>query len=95
MKVKRFAKVENWHDVAGTLYIFHAIHMTILFGLSSVLITCIFGNNLIKTSFEAKDIRSNWTLQTVLFFWTFGFMFKQCHPTTIAQLFTKNSLVEI
>ena len=36
-----------------------AIHMTILFDLSSVLVTYIFGNSLIKTSFEAEDISSN------------------------------------
>ena len=70
--VKCFVKVENWHVAEGTLYRFHSIHMTILFALSSVLITYIFGNSLIKTSFEAKDIRSNWTLKTMLFFLDFG-----------------------
>ena len=32
---------------------------TILFDLSSVLITFVFGNSLIKTSFEVKVIKSN------------------------------------
>ena len=62
--------------------------MTILFDLSSV-ITFVFGNSFIKTSFEAKVIKSNWKLKTMLFSGSFGFKFKQCHPTTIAQLFTK------
>ena len=41
--------------------------------LPSVLITYIFGNNLIKTSFEAKGIRSNWKLKTAFFqdFWLY------------------------
>ena len=33
--------------------------MTILFDLSSVLITFVFGSSLIKTSFEAEVIKSN------------------------------------
>ena len=88
MQVKCFAKVQNWHVVEG-LYRFHTIHMTILFDMSIVLITYIFGSSLIKTFFEAKDIRSNWKIKTMLFFWTLGFLFKQCHPTTIVQLFYK------
>ena len=70
MKVKCFPKVENWHIAEVTLYRFHTIHMTILFDLRSVLITYIFGNSLMKTSFEAKDISSNWKLKTILFSWT-------------------------
>ena len=62
MKVKCFAKVENWLVAEGTLYRFHTIHMTILFDLSSVLITYMFGNSLTKAFFEAKDIMSNWEL---------------------------------
>ena len=45
MKVKCFAKVENWHVVEGALHRFHTIHITILFDLSSVLITYILGNS--------------------------------------------------
>ena len=78
-------KIDMWRGHCADF----AIHMTILFDLSSVLITYIFGNSLIKTSFEAEDISSNWKLKTMLFLWTFGFMFKHCHPTTTAQLFTK------
>ena len=63
--------------------------MTILFDLSSVLITFVFGSSLIKTSFEAEVIKSNWKWKTVFFSGSFGFMFKQCHLTTISQLFTK------
>ena len=58
-KVTCFPKLENGHVAEGTLYRFHLIHMTILFDLSSVLITFVFGNSLIKTSFEAKVIKSN------------------------------------
>ena len=42
MKVKCFAKVENWHIAEGTLYRFHSIHMTILFDLSIVLIIYVY-----------------------------------------------------
>ena len=42
--------------------------MTILFDLSSVLITFVFGNSLVKKSFEAKVIKSNWKLKTMPFF---------------------------
>ena len=64
--------------------------MTILFDFSSVLITFVFGNSLIKTYFEAKVIKSNWKLKTRFFFsGCLGFMFKQCHPTTIAELSQK------
>ena len=94
-KVKCFAKLENRHVAEGTLYRFHSIHRTISFDLPSVLIRFVFATSLIKTSFEAKVIKANWKLKTMLFSGSFGFMSKQCHPTTIAQLFTKNSLVQI
>ena len=71
------------------------IVQTILLDLSSVLITFVFGNSLIKTSFDAKVIKSNWKLKAMLFSGSFGFMFKQCHPTITAQLLQKNSLVQI
>ena len=58
IKVKCFAKLENWHVTEETLCRFHTVHMTVLLDLSSVLITFVFGNSLIKTSFEAKVIRS-------------------------------------
>ena len=67
MEVNSFAKLENWHVVEGTLYIFHITHLTILFDLSSVLITYIFGNILTKTYFEANVIRVNSTLKNALF----------------------------
>ena len=57
-----------------------------LLDMSSVLIIFVFGNNLIKTSFEAKVIRS---LENCFFSVSFGFMFKQCHPTTAAHNFYK------
>ena len=63
MKVKCFAKVENWHLVEGILHRFDAIQMTILFDLSGALISYAFGNSLIKASFEAKDVMSNWKLK--------------------------------
>ena len=53
-----FAKLENWHVAEEPFCRFHTIHITILLDLSSVLITFVFGNSLIKTSFEAKVIRS-------------------------------------
>ena len=59
MKVKCFAKLENWHVEEETLYRFHKTHPTILFDLSSVLMTYVFGNSLTKTYFEASVIRSN------------------------------------
>ena len=59
MKVKHFAKLENWYVAEGTLYRFHATHLTYLFDFSIVLITYAFGNSLIKTSFETSVIRSN------------------------------------
>ena len=62
-----FAKLGKWQVAEGTLYCFHAIHMTILFDLPSALIKYVFGNSLIKTSFEAKVIRSNWKLKTMFF----------------------------
>ena len=86
LKVKCFAKLENWNVAKETSYRFHTIHMTILLDLSSVLIIFVFGNNLIKTSFEAKVIRS---LENCFFSVSFGFMFKQCHPTTAAHNFYK------
>ena len=58
IKVKCFAKLEYWHVAEETLYRFHTIQMTILLDLSNVLITFVFGNSLIKTSFEAKVITS-------------------------------------
>ena len=58
IKVKCFAKLENWNVAKDTSYRFHTIHMTILLDLSGVLILFVFGNSLIKTSFEAKVIRS-------------------------------------
>ena len=58
LKVKCFAKLENWNVAKETSYRFHTIHMTILLDLSSVLIIFVVGNSLIKTSFEAKVIRS-------------------------------------
>ena len=67
MNVKFFAKLENWHVVKGTLYRFHATHSNVLFDLSSDLITYVFGNSLVKTSFEASVIKSNWKLKTMLF----------------------------
>ena len=67
-KVTCFPKLENGHVAEGTLYRFHLIHMTILFDLSSVLITFVFGNSLIKTSCEVKVIKLNWKLKTMLFF---------------------------
>ena len=42
--------------------------MTILFDLSCVLITFVFGNSLVKKPFEAKVIKSNWKLKTMPFF---------------------------
>ena len=66
--------------------------MTILFDLSSVLITFVFGNSLIKTSFEAKVIKSNWKLKTMLFSGSFGFMFKKCHSTTFYKKLTGTDL---
>ena len=66
-KVTCFPKLENWHVAEGTLYRFHSIHMTNLFDLSSVLITFVFGNSLIKTSFEAQVIKSNWKWKTIFF----------------------------
>ena len=65
MKVICFAKLKKGHAVEGTLYRFHSIHMTILFDLPSVLVTFVFGNTLIKTSFEAKVMKSNWKLKTM------------------------------
>ena len=62
---KSFAKLKKGHAVEGTLYRFHSIHMTILFDLPSVLVTFVFGNTLIKTSFEAKVMKSNWKLKTM------------------------------
>ena len=62
-----FAKLRKWHIAEGTLYCFHTIHMNVLFDLSSALIKYAFGNSLIKTSFEAKVIRSNWHLKTMFF----------------------------
>ena len=59
IKVTCFAKLKKGHAVEGTLYRFHSIHMTILFDLPSVLVTFVFGNTLIKTSFEAKVMKSN------------------------------------
>ena len=53
-----FARLENWHVAEETLCRFHTIHMTILRDLWNVLITFVFGDSLIKTSFEAKVIRS-------------------------------------
>ena len=53
-----FARLENWHVAEETLSRFHTIHMTILRDLWNVLITFVFGDSLIKTSFEAKVIRS-------------------------------------
>ena len=41
------------------MYRFHSIHMTILFDLSSVLITFVFASSLIKTYFEDKVIKSD------------------------------------
>ena len=70
LKVKCFAKLENWNVAKETSYRFHTIHMTILLDLSSVLIIFVFGNNLIKTSFEAKVIRS---LENCFFFSIFWF----------------------
>ena len=58
IKVKCFAKLENWNVAKETSYRFHTIHMNILPDLSSVLILFVFGISLIKTSFEAKVIRS-------------------------------------
>ena len=62
LKVKCFAKLENWIIAKVTSYRFHTIHMTILLDLLTVLIIFIFGNSLIKKSFEGKVIRSleNW-----------------------------------
>ena len=70
LKVKCFAKLENWNVAKETSYRFHTIHMTILLDLSSVLIIFVFGNSLIKTSFEAKVIRS---LENRFFFSIFWF----------------------
>ena len=67
-KVTCFPKLENWHVAEGTLYRFHSVHMTILFDLSSFLIRFVFGNSLIETSFEAKVIKWNWKLKTLLLF---------------------------
>ena len=58
IKVKCFAKLENSHVAEETLYRFDTIHKTILLDLSSILITLVFDNSLIKTSFEGKVIRS-------------------------------------
>ena len=69
-KVTCFPKLENWHVAEGTLYRFHSIHMIVLFDLPSVLILFAFGNSLMKTYFEAKAIKSNWKLKTMLFFRT-------------------------
>ena len=69
-KVACFPKLENWHVAEGTLYRFHSIHMIVLFDLPSVLILFAFGNSLMKTYFEAKAIKSNWKLKTMLFFRT-------------------------
>ena len=88
-KVTCFPKLENWHVLVATLYRFHSIHMTILFDLSSVLTTFVFGNNLIKRSFEAKVNKSNWKLKTMLFSGSFGSMFKQCQSTIIAVFYKK------
>ena len=90
MKVTCFAELENWYFMEGTLCRFHTTHPLILFDLWSVLITYIFGNNLIKASFQASVISSNWKWKTMLFFsGSFGFMFKQCHSTLISQLSLK------
>ena len=64
-KVTCFPKIENWHVAEGTMYRFHSIHMTILFDLSSVLITFVFASSLIKTYFEDKVIKSDWKLKTM------------------------------
>ena len=69
--------------------------MTILLDLSSVIIILAIGNSLIKTSFEAKVIRSLENLKQCLFSGSFGFMFKQFNSTTTAHNFTKNSLLQI
>ena len=84
MKVKCFAKAENWHVAEGTLHRFHIIQMTILFDLSSVWITYVFANSLIQTPFEAKDIRSNWKLKTMLFFgvWLYVQALSSYHDST-------------
>ena len=71
MKVKCFAKLENWHVVEGTFDRFHAID------LSSVLITYVFGNSLIKISFEAKVISSNWKLKTMPSYHSFTAFYKK------------------
>ena len=70
-KVTCFPKLENGHVAEGTLYRFHLIHMTILFDLSSVLITFVFGNSLIKTfwsqSYKVKlKIKNNAFFQDLL-----------------------------
>ena len=69
IKVKYFAKLENWHVADETLYRFHTILMTILLNLPSVLITFVFGNSFIKTSFEAKVTGSLENEKQCFFFW--------------------------
>ena len=74
MKVVSSAKVENWHVAEGTLYRFAVIQMAISFDLSSVLISYVLGDTLIKTSSEAKVIRSKWKLKTMFFSRIFWFV---------------------
>ena len=68
MKVVSSAKVENWHVAEGTLYRFAVIQMAISFDLSSVLISYVLGDTLIKV------IRSKWKLKTMFFSRIFWFV---------------------
>ena len=59
--------------------------MTILFDLSSVLITFVFASSLIKTYFEDKVIKSDWKLKTMLFlriFWFYVQTMSSYHNST-------------